>query len=275
MSVILIERFDLEKIYRVKGTEKAMKRLQKNTGVEIRPEGVIVLSVEDRDPERAYALVSTFLENIDSVLIDMSVESAEERRKFLAEEIAWRERSLASADSAVMAFLKQHGVYQLDQQARSALEVVMELNARLSILEVDKRLLEMTMRAGSPELEKLKRELENLREQIVKIQEGTGEEESLFPPLNEFPDIAAGYLRLLVELKAQEGVLQYVRLLLEDATIQANRKVGVLRIIDPPFVPEQRVWPKRKQIVIVSTIAVFFWISFAMLVLDTKREQVS
>lgn len=273
ISKILIDRFDLEKVYSTKDWEKARKKLQENTGVDIRPEGVIVLSVEDRDPERACAMVAIYLERIDSILIDMSVESAEGQRRFLAEELAWRQKRVASADSAVMVFLKQHGVYQLEQQARAALEIVAGLNARLSILEVEQRLLEMTMRTGSPELEKLTVELDNLRAQIAKIQSGTGDEESLFPPLNEFPDIAAGYLRLVIELRAQEGVLQYVRLLFEDATIQANRRISVLRIIDPPFIPEQRVWPKRKQIVIVSTIAVFFWTCFVLLVLDTRGRQ--
>lgn len=274
MSEILSSRFDLERVYKVKGTEKVRRKLQDRTGVDIRPEGVIVLSVEDRDPERAHSMVSTYLEYVDSFLVDMSIASAKERRKFLADELAWREQRVASADSAVMAFLKKHGIYQLEQQAIAALRIVSGLNARLNILEVEERLLEMTMRTGNPELERLRSELENLKAQIIKIQEGTGDERGFFPPLKELPDIAAGYIRLMVDLRAQETVLEYVRLLLEDVTIQANRKVGILRIIDPPYIPEERVWPKRKQIVIVSTVAVFFWTCFVLLVLDTRRRNV-
>ena len=70
----------------------------------------------------------------------------------------------------------------------------------------------------------------------------------------------------------QEFVLGYLRLRLADAQISANNHVNVLKIVDPPAAPEQRSWPKRKQIVMISTAAAFFWGCFFMIVRDRWKE---
>jgi uncharacterized protein involved in exopolysaccharide biosynthesis len=59
---------------------------------------------------------------------------------------------------------------------------------------------------------------------------------------------------------------------LADAQILANSHVSTLRILDPPVIPEKRVWPKRKQIVLISTGAAFFWSGFFLLVRERIRE---
>ncbi|MCK4235689.1 MAG: hypothetical protein KAX38_01130, partial [Candidatus Krumholzibacteria bacterium] len=61
-------------------------------------------------------------------------------------------------------------------------------------------------------------------------------------------------------------------LMLEDARISANRETSVIRVIDPPFVPEKRAWPKRKQIVIVSTLAALFWTCFFLALRENWRK---
>ena len=69
----------------------------------------------------------------------------------------------------------------------------------------------------------------------------------------------------------QEFMLVYLRLRLADAEASANNRMSALKVFDPPSAPDRRSWPKRKQIVLVSTAAAFFWASFIM-VLDERRR---
>jgi len=274
MSDIISERFELEEVYGVRGGERVQGRLHENTGVEIKDEGVIILGVEDRRPDRALAMAEAYCQVLDSLLIELNVEHAEQRIRFLNDELARREMRISRLDSIMRNFMEEHGVYEIEQQARAALGVASVLRARLSMLDVEKRLLEMTLRSESPELKSVEIELEKLREQLLAIREGTGERPELFPPLSEFPDLAAEYVRLYSERKTHEFMLAYIHLKLEEAKISASRRVSVLRVLDPPVLPERRAWPKRKQIVLVSTFAAFFWISFALLVLEKWKEGV-
>jgi uncharacterized protein involved in exopolysaccharide biosynthesis len=178
--------------------------------------------------------------------------------------VARRRHRIAKADSALKEFLNEHGIFEIKQQASAAIRIAAGLAAQRNLVRMEREMLAMTLKPGSPELVRAERMLEMLERQIVEVREGDGSE--FFPSWQDVPGLASEYMRLYEELKMQEFALAYVRLKLEDEAILANRDVNVIRVIDPPFVPQKRVWPKRKQIVLVSTFAVFFWVCFGLIV---------
>jgi len=135
---------------------------------------------------------------------------------------------------------------------------------------VERSMMSMTRREGSMDLKRLDLEIEMLKAEIESAtEEGGGED--LFPSLSDMPGLAVEYLGMVTERMAQEFSLAFVRLKLEDARISAINKVSAIRVIDPPVVPEKRSWPKRKQIVIILTMASVLWTCFVILV----REQIA
>lgn len=271
MCTLLDERFDLASIYGESNRESIHERLREHTGVVIKDEGVIILSVEDENPRRAKEMVEAYVANLDSILVGLVVESSEKRRTFLMEEIERRELRILGADSTIQRFQVEHGLYDIEEQARAVLQIAVALSARKSMLEVEKELLEMTLKPGSPELESVRSELGLIERQLSGMRDGTVEGESLFPPLAEFPGLASEYVQLFAERRLQEFVAMYLNLQLEDVRLSSNRRMSVLKVIDPPYVPERRAWPKRKQIVMVSTLAAFFWSCFMLLVVESVR----
>jgi uncharacterized protein involved in exopolysaccharide biosynthesis len=270
VSDLLDARFDLKTVYGVKDGEEVQVRLQMHTSVVIRDEGAIILRVEDRSPERAYALANAYLSILDSLLIELPMQSSRESIAILTQEITRSEKAIASSDSLIALYLKHYSVYDIEAQVRAMLDIVSNLSARLSILDVEKRLLLMTQNVGNAELDRVEFRWNSLREQLLTMRE-SGAEPNLLPPLSKLSEITAGYLHLVSERKVHEFVLQYLRLKLADAQILANSHVSTLRILDPPVIPEKRSWPRRKQIVLISTGAAFFWSGFFLLV----RERVS
>jgi capsule polysaccharide export protein KpsE/RkpR len=268
MSVLLDERFDLASIYGEHDPEGIRERLKEHTGFVIKDEGVIVLSVEDESPQRAKEMVEAYIMNLDSILIGLAVENAEQKRAFLMDEIERREREILESDSTIQHFQMKHGLYDIEEQARAALRIAAALSARRSMLEVEKELLEMTLKPGSPELEGVRTELELLEDQLSGMRDGVSGDDRLFPPLDDVPGFASDYVQMFRKRKLQEFVVMYLRLQLEDARLSSNRRTSVLKVIDPPFVPQRRAWPKRKQIVMVSTLAAFLWVTFILLVVE-------
>jgi capsule polysaccharide export protein KpsE/RkpR len=270
MSDRIDARFDLRGLYGVTDREEARRKLGEHTAVVIKNEGVIVLSVADRDRERAIAIVEEYLAQLDTIIFDLVVENSRERVQFLRGEVARGERAIAVGDSSISGYLGQYGLYEMDEQVRVMLDIVSDLSGRLSILDVEKRLLELTMKPGGGDLERVEFEWNQLRNQLLLLRE-TGAEPNLFPPFKKLPDISAHYLQFVSERKIQEFMLAYLRLRLADAEASANNRMSALKVFDPPFAPDRRLWPKRKQIVLVSTAAAFFWASFIM-VLDERRR---
>jgi len=272
MCMLIDEQFDLASIYGEREREDLFDRLRRHTGLVIKEEGVIVLSVEDSSPQRAEELVEAYIANLDSILIGLAVENSEMKRAFLEEEIERREKRIIEADTLIQRFQMEYGLYDIEEQARATLRIAAALSARRSMLEVEKELLEMTLKPGSPELEGVRRELELLEGQLAGMKEGVAGGDQLFPPLADFPGLASEYVKMFSNRKLQEFVIMYLGLQLEDARLAVNRRTAVLKVIDPPFVPERRAWPKRKQIVMVSTLAALLWATFVLLVVEKARE---
>ncbi len=269
MSGLLAGRFDLERIYGASNLDEACKKLRDRTSVVVRDEGVIVLAVEDRDPVRARDMAGAYIEFTDSIMTDLSIRNLEEKRSFLEKEVVVRKAKLANADSAISRFMNERGLFEIQSQAFAAFEVISGLSARKSMLEIEKELLEMSLTEESPELEKLDSELLKLRAKMNSFIEGD-EREIIFPPLKDMPGLVSEYLALTGERMMQEFALAFLQVKLADAAVTSSMRTGVIRVIDPPFVPQIRAWPKRKQIVMVMTVASFFWACFVILL----REQI-
>ena len=270
MAGLMDSRFDLREMYGKDSITEARQELSKRTYVNVRDEGVLEIAVEAPDAVMARDMTVAYIEFVDSILQELSIENAEEKVAYLEEALARGERARAATDSVLSGFMSSSGIFDIESQAKAAFQITGALAARVSALEVERDMMSMTRREGSPDLGRLDLEIEKLRAEIDRATR-MGGGEGLFPPLSDLPGLAAEYLGMVAERMAQEFALAYLRLKLEDSRISANRRISAIRVIDPPVVPERRSWPKRKQIVIILTMASVFWACFVIVV----REKMS
>ncbi len=270
MASLMDSRFDLREMYGKDSITEARRELRERTYVNVRDEGVLEIAVEAPDAVLARDMTAAYIEFVDSILLELIIDNAEAKVAYLEEALAKGEQARAASDSVLSGFMASKGIFEIESQAKAAFQIIGALTARVSALEVERNMLSMTRREGSPDLRKLDLEIEKLRVEIDRAT-GTGGGEGLFPPLSDMPGLAAEYLGMVAERMAQEFALAYIRIKLEDAKISAKSRVSAIRVIDPPVVPERRSWPKRKQIVIILTMASVFWACFIIVV----REKIS
>ncbi len=270
MAGLMDSRFDLREMYGKDTITEARQELSERTYVNIRDEGVLEIAVEAPDAVTARDMTAAYIEFVDRIIMELNIESAEAKVAYLEEALDMGERARTAADSALSEFMASRGIFEIESQMKAAFQIIGTLTARVSALEVERNMLSMTRREGSPDLRKLNLEIEKLRVEIDRTTR-MGGGGGLFPPLSDMPGLATEYLGMVAERMAQEFALAYVRLKLEDARISANSRVGTIRIIDPPVVPERRSWPKRKQIVMILTMASVFWACFIIVI----REKIS
>ncbi|MBN1163573.1 MAG: hypothetical protein JXB45_03265 [Candidatus Krumholzibacteriota bacterium] len=271
MSRLMSARFNLRERYGVDTEEEVRRELQKRISTFVRDEGVVDISVEDRDPVRARDMVNGYLELVDSLLVELARENAVSRKRFLEEESRRREADIERLDSLLADFMREHHLYSVEIQTRALFAVMARLTSRRSALEIEKRLQELSTREGSLELEKLEFELEAIEKQLEAFLE-ENRDADLFPSLRQLPGLSARYLRMNAHRMMQEFALAFIRIKLEDAAISAQNRVTVIRVLDPPVIPEIRIWPRRKQIVLISTFSLLFWSCFVLLVREEVRE---
>ncbi|MGA2094415.1 MAG: Wzz/FepE/Etk N-terminal domain-containing protein, partial [Sedimentisphaerales bacterium] len=80
----LIERFDLGKVYKVRNSISGVRQiLQKRTSFRVTKEGIVNITVEDRDPCRAAILANAYVEELDRQNKRLFVGQATSKKVFL------------------------------------------------------------------------------------------------------------------------------------------------------------------------------------------------
>ena len=80
----LINQFDLRKVYSTRGYDDARKVLQQRTDInEDKKSGIIMISVQDRDPQRAALLAKAYIDDLNLRIAQLSTSAARREREFL------------------------------------------------------------------------------------------------------------------------------------------------------------------------------------------------
>jgi uncharacterized protein involved in exopolysaccharide biosynthesis len=96
----IIDRFDLMKVYEEKKYKSNVrKKLKKNTTIDVSDEGIVNVTVEDRDPNRAAAMANAYVEELDRQNKRLSAGQATSKRIFLGNRLKEIEEKLSKIDN--------------------------------------------------------------------------------------------------------------------------------------------------------------------------------
>src|SRR5450759_1295790 len=78
----IVRHFDLQTVYEEKTMTDALKALEKESTISSGKDGVIVVEVEDKDPQRAAALANTYIDELNKLMQTFALTEASQRRLF-------------------------------------------------------------------------------------------------------------------------------------------------------------------------------------------------
>ena len=99
----LIDRFDLRRVYRVKQYQAARKTLESRSAIVAEKEGLISVSVTDRDPKRAADLANAYVDELHELNGNLAITEAGQRRVFYQQQTGCRTRSARPGGSGLEA----------------------------------------------------------------------------------------------------------------------------------------------------------------------------
>lgn len=96
----IVDRFDLSRVYDSGALrDKARRRLQMNTTIKTSKGGILCVTVEDADPNRAAAIANAYIEELDKQNKRLSLGQVSSRRAFLGSRLQEVEQKLSRIDS--------------------------------------------------------------------------------------------------------------------------------------------------------------------------------
>jgi len=96
----IIDRFDLMKVYEENQYRSNVRnRLRKNTAIKVSDEGIVTITVKDRDPNRAAAMANAFVDELDQQNKRLSSGQATSKRVFLENRLKEIQRQLSNIEN--------------------------------------------------------------------------------------------------------------------------------------------------------------------------------
>jgi uncharacterized protein involved in exopolysaccharide biosynthesis len=263
----MVQKYRLKDEYGKRYLSDARKTLEKRAVIDgSGKDGLIRVTIEDRDKERAAELANGYVEQFRSLSENLAITEASQRRLFFEKELQQAKNNLAGAEEALKLTQQSTGVIQLDSQARALIESAASLRAQITAREVQIQGMQTYATGENPQLVQAQRELEGLRAQLAKLggseDSGSGE---LLVPKGRVPEAGLEFVRKLRDVKYNETIFDILARQFELAKLDEAKQGAVIQVVDPAVVPDRRSSPKRTLIVIGATALGFFLAVFIAL----------
>jgi tyrosine-protein kinase Etk/Wzc len=257
----MIARFDLKTEYRKTLQSDARRAFESHAKVTgDGKDGLIHISIEDRDPNRAAELANGYVEEFRSLSEHMAVTEASQRRLFFENQLEKAKDNLAGAEQSLKETEQRTGLIELDSQARALIQSATSLRAQITVKEMQVQGMESYATGENAALVQARNELNSLKSQLAKLggsyQLQDGE---IIVPKGKMTEAGLEYVRKVRDVKYYEAIFDILARQFEIAKLDEAKEGSVIQVVDKAVPPDKRSFPKRAIIVICATVVGFFF----------------
>jgi uncharacterized protein involved in exopolysaccharide biosynthesis len=245
----IAERFHLQQIYRRPSLSQVRRRWEKQTAVDNGlKDGLIRISVTDRDPNRAAEFANGWLEEYRRLTASLAIDEAAQRRLFFERQLNAAQDDLAHAEEELKATEQRTGVIEMEGQARAMIESAATLRAQLAAKQVEIQAMRQFAAEQNPDLERAEQESASLAAQLAATDvEREHREGDLVDPRGSMTQNGLDYARALREMKYRETMVQLLARQYEVARVDEARQGSLIQVVDAATVPDRpssryRLW---------------------------------
>jgi len=251
----VIQRFGLMARYRKKRMADVRKKFEDRTTVVLgTKDGLIRITVRDRDAKLAASIANGYVEELRKLSATLAITEASQRRLFFQQQLLEAKNDLGTAEEAMKSTQHSTGVLQIDSQAKSLIEAGAMLRAQVVAKQVQIQSMRSFATDDNPELVMAKQQLGALQAQLEKLTGSAQEVNSFIVPKGKVPEAGMEYLRRFRELKYRETVYELIAKQFELAKLDEARQGSIVQVMDIAVPPDKKSFPPRAIIVVLVTL---------------------
>lgn len=251
----MIQKFNLMHEYNVKRASDARKEFERYATVDgSGKDGLIHISVEDRDPKRAAELANGYVEQYRDLSEHLATTEAGQRRLFFEQQLEKAKNNLAASEEAMKRTEQKTGMLQVDSQARALIESAASLRAQIAAKEVELQSIATFATNENSQYVQTQEELKSLRAQLSKLQGGQmSSEAALIMPTGRVSEAGLEYVRKLRDVKYNETIFDILARQYEIAKLDEAKEGALVQVVDPAYPPDRPSSPRRVLITLAGT----------------------
>ncbi|MFQ5498836.1 MAG: GumC family protein [Candidatus Zixiibacteriota bacterium] len=242
-------RFNLADIYRIENGYELYEELMDRSEFRVTDEGLLRISVIDRNPERAADIANAFVEELDMINREIALERAQRNRMFIQGRLSQVSIDLDSARSAFQTFQMKNKAVNFDEQTRLAIEQAGELKTLLAGLDIEISMARRNLGQGNTTLKELELRRETIQRQLDRLETVNADSSFFSLPIAAIPALRGEYQILYSRVRVAQTLHGILLEQYEQAKIQESEDMPTLSVLDRATPPEIRYSPKRTLIV--------------------------
>jgi uncharacterized protein involved in exopolysaccharide biosynthesis len=260
----LVQQFDLRKVYGKRLHVDARQKLDENTFItEDRKSGIITINVTDHDKQRAAALANSYVEQLNSLVAQLSTSSAHRERVFLEDRLSAVKKNLDEDANQLAQFSSKNNTLDIRDEGRAMLDAAAGIAGQMIAAQSQLEGLRQIYTDSNPRVRSLNAHVTELRKQLdklggAKVPTGaTGDQAAVdptsdmpYPSIQKLPLLGVKYADLYRQVKIQETVYELLTQQYEMAKVQEAKEIPTVKTLDPARVPERKSFPPRLLIIL-------------------------
>lgn len=290
----LVDEFALRKVYRERLQIDARKKLDDNTSIsEDRKSGIISISVTDHNPQRAAAIANAYVDELNSLVAQLSTSSAHRERVFLEERLKVVKRDLDEAVNQLAQFSSKNSTLDIQQEGKAMLDAAGFIAAQLIAAQSQLEGLRQIYTDSNSRVRAMQARVDELRHQLEKLggtqsnprknspgstlaknqaadpppgqvgdppADPSADPEAAragampYPTIRNLPLLGAKYSDYYRRAKIQETVFELLTQQYELAKVQEAKETPSVKVLDPGTIPEKKSFPPRLLIIFLGTV---------------------
>jgi uncharacterized protein involved in exopolysaccharide biosynthesis len=243
----MIKRFDLMTVYHAKRLSDAQGGLRKFSKFVSGKDGMIAISVTDKDPKRAAAMANAFVDELYKINNRLALGAAAQKRLFFEQQLAQEKERLADAEVALTKTEESTGVIAPTGQTEAVIRQVAQLQAEITEHEVQLDALRTSSTDQNPDVIRLTTQLSGLRAQLKDLESGSSKRSpgDISITTANVPQAGLEYIRKERDVKYHQFLFDLLAHQYEAARIDEAKAAPVIQVVDPALVPDKKSAPYR------------------------------
>ncbi len=249
----LIEDYHLKSVYGVGKDETAEAILGSLTKVQTQREGVIRVTVEDTDPQRAADLANDYLRQLDVLNSRLVLTSIHAQRQYLEREMVNEKNALADAEVALKETEESTNGLAPESEANAGFNALVSTRASLHADEIKLAAMRTGETESNPEVVRLKAEIAGLTQQLDMLERGSDSLENGVPT-GKVPEKVLIHTRQEREVKFHEQIFEILEKQYESAKQQEAKTPSIVQVLDPAVPAFHKSWPPRTYYCVLAAV---------------------
>jgi uncharacterized protein involved in exopolysaccharide biosynthesis len=169
---------------------------------------------------------------------------------FFGQQLEKEKDNLENAEVEQKKSEEQSGLIAPSGQTESEIRTIADTQAQIALRQVQLAALHQSATEQNPDVIRLESEIDDLRNQLARLQSGSGHGTIAPIPTSKVPELQLDYVRKEREVKYHEALFDMLSKQYEAARLDEAREATVVQVLDPASYPDSKSSPKRALIML-------------------------